>query len=76
MKAWKEKRANQDSNLLFQLINLYGSPTTVNNVETIAVVPTILRRGEWFSSWSTKNTGTKVFCISGHVNNPCNIEEE
>ena len=57
---------------------LYGSPTTVNNVETIAVVPTILRRGgSWFSSLGkTKNTGTKVFCISGHVNNPCNIEEE
>ena len=57
---------------------LYGAPTTVNNVETIAVVPTILRRGgEWFSSFGReKNTGTKVFCISGHVNNPCNIEEE
>ena len=57
---------------------LYGSPTTVNNVETIAVVPTILRRGgSWFSSLGkTKNTGTKVFCISGHVNTPCNIEEE
>ena len=57
---------------------LYGSPTTVNNVETIAVVPTILRRGaNWFSSFGReKNTGTKVFCISGHVNNPCNVEEE
>jgi NADH-quinone oxidoreductase subunit F len=57
---------------------LYGSPTTVNNVETIAVIPTILRRGgSWFSSLGkTKNTGTKVFCISGHVNTPCNIEEE
>ena len=57
---------------------LYGSPTTVNNVETIAVVPTILRRGgSWFSSLGKpKNTGTKVFCISGHVNTPSNIEEE
>jgi NADH-quinone oxidoreductase subunit F len=57
---------------------LYGSPTTVNNVETIAVIPTILRRGaSWFSSFGKeKNTGTKVFCISGHVNNPCNVEEE
>ena len=57
---------------------LYGSPTTVNNVETIAVIPTILRRGaNWFSSFGReKNTGTKVFCISGHVNNPCNVEEE
>ena len=57
---------------------LYGSPTTVNNVETIAVIPTILRRGaNWFSSFGReKNTGTKVFCISGHVNNPRNVEEE
>ena len=57
---------------------LYGSPTTVNNVETISVIPTILRRGgSWFSSLGkVKNTGTKVFCISGHVNTPCNIEEE
>ena len=57
---------------------LYGLPTTVNNVETIAVVPTILRKGgDWFASFGrTKNTGTKVFCISGHVNKPCNIEEE
>jgi NADH-quinone oxidoreductase subunit F len=59
-------------------MGLYGCPTTVNNVETIAVAPTILRRGgSWFSSLGRKNnTGTKVFCISGHVNNPCNVEEE
>lgn len=57
---------------------LYGCPTTVNNVESIAVVPTILRRGsKWFSSIGKKgNEGTKIFCISGHVNKPCNIEEE
>ena len=57
---------------------LYGCPTTVTNVETIAVCPTILRRGaDWFSSLgSPKNTGTKIFSISGHVNNPCNVEEE
>ena len=60
------------------VMGLYGCPTTVNNVETIAVVPTILRRGgDWFSSFGRENnTGTKVFCISGHVNNPCNVEEE
>ena len=60
------------------VMGLYGCPTTVNNVETIAVVPTILRRGgAWFSSFGRENnTGTKVFCISGHVNNPCNVEEE
>jgi NADH-quinone oxidoreductase subunit F len=59
-------------------MGLYGSPTTVNNVETIAVAPTILRRGaSWFSSFGRENnTGTKVFCLSGHVNNPCNVEEE
>jgi NADH-quinone oxidoreductase subunit F len=56
---------------------LYGCPTTVNNVETIAVVPTILRRGaSWFESLGRpNNTGTKVFCISGHVEEPCNVEE-
>ena len=60
------------------LIGLYGCPTIINNVETIAVVPTILRRGgKWFSSLGrSKNTGTKIYCISGNVNNPCNVEEE
>ena len=59
-------------------VGLFGCPTTVNNVETIAVIPTILKRGpEWFSSLGRKNnTGTKIFCISGHVNKPCNVEEE
>lgn len=57
---------------------LYGCPTTVNNVESIAVVPTILRRGaDWFSGLGKdNNTGSKLFCISGHVNRPCNVEEE
>ena len=57
---------------------LYGCPTTVSNVETVAVVPTILRRGaSWFASLGNKNnTGTKLFCISGHVNSPCVVEEE
>ena len=57
---------------------LYGCPTTINNVESIAVVPTILRRGaEWFAGLGKpNNTGTKLFCISGHVNKPCNVEEE
>ena len=59
-------------------MGVWGCPTTVNNVETIAVVPTILRRGgAWFSNLGRpKNTGTKVFCISGHVETPCNVEEE
>jgi NADH-quinone oxidoreductase subunit F len=58
-------------------VGLYGCPTTINNVESIAVVPTILRRSpEWFASiGKPNNTGTKIFCISGHVNNPCNVEE-
>jgi NADH-quinone oxidoreductase subunit F len=56
---------------------LYGCPTTVNNVESIAVAPTILRRGaEWFSSFGRENNkGTKLFQISGHVEKPCVVEE-
>ena len=59
-------------------VGLYGMPTTINNVESIAVVPTILRRGpDWFKSIGKENnTGTKIFCISGNVNNPCTVEEE
>jgi NADH-quinone oxidoreductase subunit F len=56
---------------------LYGCPTTVNNVESIAVVPTILRRGaSWFAGIGReKNEGTKLFQLSGHVNTPCVVEE-
>ena len=56
---------------------LYGCPTTVNNVESIAVAPTILRRGAgWFASFGRDNNkGTKLFQISGHVNKPCVVEE-
>ena len=56
---------------------LYGCPTTVNNVESIAVVGTILRRGAaWFTQFGApNNAGTKLFCISGHVERPCNVEE-
>lgn len=59
-------------------VGLYGCPTTVTNVETVAVSPTILRRGaDWFASFGRKgNSGTKLFCISGHVNNPITVEEE
>ncbi len=59
-------------------VGLYGCPTTVNNVESIAVAPTILRRGAgWFAGLGTKNnTGTKLFCVSGHVNKPSTFEEE
>lgn len=59
-------------------IGVFGCPTTVTNVETVAVAPTILRRGsDWFASFGRKNnSGTKLFCISGHVNKPCTVEEE
>ena len=57
---------------------LYGCPTTVNNVETIASVPAILKRGsDWYNSLGRKgNHGTKLFSISGHVNRPVTVEEE
>ncbi|OCF57115.1 NADH dehydrogenase [ubiquinone] flavoprotein 1, mitochondrial [Kwoniella mangroviensis CBS 10435] len=59
-------------------VGLFGCPTTVANVETVAVAPTIARRGgAWFNSFGRdRNSGTKVYCISGHVNNPCVVEEE
>jgi NADH-quinone oxidoreductase subunit F len=58
-------------------MGLYGCPTTVNNVESIAVAGTILRRGAgWFAGIGRpNNVGTKLFCVSGHVNKPCNVEE-
>lgn len=57
---------------------LYSQPTTINNVETISYAPSILRRGaEWFASFGRpNNTGKKLFCISGHVNKPCTVEEK
>jgi len=57
-------------------VGLFGCPTTVTNVETVAVVPTIIRRGaKWFASMGReRNQGTKLFAISGHVNNPCTVE--
>lgn len=59
-------------------IGVFGCPTTVTNVETVAVSPSICRRGGvWFASFGrTRNSGTKLFNISGHVNNPCTVEEE
>jgi len=58
-------------------VGVYGCPTTVNNVESIAVVPDILRRGaHWFAGIGRpNNTGTKLFCISGHVERPCTVED-
>ncbi|KAH0789778.1 NADH-quinone oxidoreductase subunit NuoF [Histomonas meleagridis] len=59
------------------LKGLFGCPTCVNNVETISSVPTILRRGgKWFSQIGVKGSkGTKIYCVSGCVNNPCVFEE-
>jgi len=59
-------------------VGLYGCPTTVNNVESISVIPDIMRRGgAWFAGiGKPNNTGTKLFNISGHVNKPCTVEEE
>nr|WP_316653584.1 NADH-quinone oxidoreductase subunit NuoF [uncultured Gellertiella sp.] len=58
-------------------MGLYGCPTTVNNVESIAVTPTILRRGAgWYAGFGrANNTGTKLYSISGHVNRPCTVED-
>ncbi len=57
-------------------VGLYGKPTTVNNTETFASVPSIMREGaEWFASMGVeKSGGTKCFSVSGHVNKPGNYE--
>eukprot|EP00494_Astrolonche_serrata_P006518 UN06542 len=59
-------------------VGVYGCPSTVTNVETVAVSPTICRRGgDWFAGFGRKNNaGTKLFGVSGSVNNPCVVEEE
>merc|ERR1739846_148264 len=59
-------------------VGVFGCPTTVTNVETVAVAPDICRRGgTWFLGMGRpRNSGTKLFNISGHVNNPCTVEEE
>ncbi len=55
---------------------LYGMPTTINNCQSFASVPTILRKGpEWFAKLGVANSGgTNIFSVSGHVNNPGNFE--
>jgi NADH-quinone oxidoreductase subunit F len=55
---------------------LYGRPTTINNVESLASVPTILRKGaQWFADVGRPNNGgTKIFSVSGHVERPGNFE--
>ncbi len=55
---------------------LYGKPTTINNTQSYASVPTILRKGaKWFADLGVANSGgTMVFSVSGHVNKPLNVE--
>jgi len=58
------------------VVGLYGCPTVINNVETLATVPRIMERGaDWFASLGTpKNGGTRLFAVSGHVNKPGTYE--
>ena len=78
--CWNRSRAKRgcraSSAFSCELWTLWVSDP-VNNVETIAVVPTILRRGTgwWRKLGRENNFGTKIFCISGHVKTPCNVEE-
>jgi NADH-quinone oxidoreductase subunit F len=55
---------------------LYMKPTAINNVETLAAVPDIIvHGGAWFRQWGTQDSaGIKLFCVSGHVNNPGVVE--
>lgn len=58
------------------IVGLYGGPTVINNVETLAAIPTIMEKGgEWYAALGPQNSnGTKVFSVSGHVNKPGNYE--
>src|SRR2546430_15414342 len=57
---------------------LYGKPTVVNNVETVCNLPHIVLNGaEWFAAIGTPTgSGTRLWCMSGHVNRPGNYEME
>ena len=57
-------------------VGAFGKPTTINNTETLASIPPIIRNGaEWFSSIGVENSGgTKIYSVSGHVNQPGNYE--
>jgi NADH-quinone oxidoreductase subunit F len=59
------------------VVGAFGSPTVINNVETLACVPSIVTRGAaWFKAIGTdeRNTGPKLYCISGHVERPGTYE--
>ncbi len=57
-------------------VGVFGMPTTINNVETLCAIPSIIENGgEWYRQWGTEQSpGTKLFCVSGHVNRPGNYE--
>ena len=57
-------------------VGVFGMPSTINNVETLAAVPLIVINGvDWYRQWGTaKSPGTKLFCVSGHVQKPGNYE--
>ena len=57
-------------------VGLFGKPTTINNTESFASVPSILANGgQWFADIGVENSGgSKLFSVSGHVNNPANFE--
>ncbi len=56
-------------------VGLWGKPTLIHNVETIACVPSIVQNGgEWFRALGREEAGTKLYCISGHVQNPGTFE--
>ncbi|HEX2711094.1 MAG TPA: NADH-quinone oxidoreductase subunit NuoF, partial [Candidatus Acidoferrales bacterium] len=54
------------------VVGLYGCPTVINNAETLSAVPAIiLNGGEWYANLGTpRNGGTRLYCVSGHVNRP------
>src|SRR5579859_995331 len=58
------------------VVGLYGGPTVINNVETIATVPAVARYGATtYAAYGTeKSKGTRIYCLSGHVNRPGNYE--
>jgi NADH-quinone oxidoreductase subunit F len=57
-------------------VGAFGKPSTINNVETLSTIPHIVKNGgEWYRQYGTeKSPGTKLFCVSGHVNKPGNYE--
>jgi NADH-quinone oxidoreductase subunit F len=75
--AIEGKRGNPRSKPPFPTTHgLFGKPTAINNVETLAIVPDlVLNGGAWLRQWGTeKSVGVKLFCLSGHVNRPGVVE--